>query len=158
MDIKDRIKFIMEKEGMTARSFAETIGIQQSTLSHAVNARNKPSLDVIMKIHQKYNYVNLEWLLYGVGEFSTASSQANPPLSSVIPNNPLTLFDQNEINEGIVQESVENRKETLVKSPETDNKQPEIQEIKYIKTPQRRITEIKIFFDDNTYETFKSEK
>ena len=66
MEIKDRIKMIMEKENMASGAFAESIGIQQSTLSHILNGRNNPSLDVIMKVHQKYNYVNLEWLLYGI--------------------------------------------------------------------------------------------
>ena len=34
MEIKDRIKIIMEKENMASGAFAESIGIQQSTLSH----------------------------------------------------------------------------------------------------------------------------
>lgn len=33
MEIKDRIKIIMEKENMASGAFAESIGIQQSTLS-----------------------------------------------------------------------------------------------------------------------------
>lgn len=158
MDIKDRIKFIMEKENMIAGSFAESIGIQQSTLSHVINGRNRPSLDVIMKIHQKYNYINLEWLLYGTGDFTVSSNYSSSSSSSVIPHNPPSLFDQNTINEDIVQESFKNHKETPIETPQIETKQAEIQEIKYIKSPQRRITEIKIFFDDNTYETFKSEK
>jgi hypothetical protein len=32
------------------------------------------------------------------------------------------------------------------------------QEIRYIEKPSRKITEIRIFFDDNTYETFRGEK
>ena len=32
MEIKDRIKIIMEKENMASGAFAESIGIQQSTL------------------------------------------------------------------------------------------------------------------------------
>jgi len=32
------------------------------------------------------------------------------------------------------------------------------QEIRYIEKPARKITEIRIFFDDNTYETFRPEK
>ena len=31
-------------------------------------------------------------------------------------------------------------------------------EIRYIEKPARKITEIRIFFDDNTYETFRPEK
>ncbi|WP_368167341.1 helix-turn-helix domain-containing protein, partial [Bacteroides fragilis] len=76
MEIKDRIKIIMEKENMASGAFAESIGIQQSTLSHILNGRNNPSLDVIMKVHQKYNYVKLEWLLYGQGNISEESIQS----------------------------------------------------------------------------------
>lgn len=34
MEIKDRIRMIMEREKVPPRVFAETIGVQQSTLSH----------------------------------------------------------------------------------------------------------------------------
>ena len=78
MEIKDRIKMIMEKENMASGAFAESIGIQQSTLSHILNGRNNPSLDVIMKVHQKYNYVNLEWLLYGHGNMSEETIRQSP--------------------------------------------------------------------------------
>ena len=54
MEIKDRIRMIMEREKVPPRVFAETIGVQQSTLSHILNDRNKPSLEVVMKVHQKY--------------------------------------------------------------------------------------------------------
>ena len=57
MEIKDRIKIIMEKENMASGAFAESIGIQQSTLSHILNGRNNPSLDVIMKVHMHVNIV-----------------------------------------------------------------------------------------------------
>ena len=73
MEIKDRIRMIMEREKVPPRVFAETIGVQQSTLSHILNDRNKPSLEVVMKVHQTYSYVNLEWLLYGKGEMITSA-------------------------------------------------------------------------------------
>ena len=77
MEIKDRIRMIMEREKVPPRVFAETIGVQQSTLSHILNDRNKPSLEVVMKVHQTYNYVNLEWLLYGKGEMFIPESREN---------------------------------------------------------------------------------
>ena len=96
MEIKDRIRMIMEREKVSPRVFAETIGVQQSTLSHILNDRNKPSLEVVMKVHQKYDYVNLEWLLYGKGEMvvseeETSFSSSN---SDYLPS----LFDENLIN------------------------------------------------------------
>ena len=141
MEIKDRIKIIMEKENLAPRVFAENIGIQQSTLSHILNDRNKPSLEVVMKVHQAYNYVNLEWLLYGGRKDYQRS-----------------LFDENTINPCGDSLAQENRKEMPLENPKITHKNIVKQEVKYVEKPIRKITEIRIFFDDNTYEIFKPEK
>lgn len=143
----------MERENMAPGLFAESISIQQSTLSHLLSGRNNPSLDVIMKIHQKYNYINLEWLLYGKGELSNQTRTD--------PNNPESqplLFNENSIIPSNRQASAENRKEIGLRMTEMPLNETINQEIKYIEKPVRKITEIRIFFDDNTYETFKGEK
>lgn len=156
MEIKDRIRMIMEREKVPPRVFAETIGVQQSTLSHILNDRNKPSLEVVMKVHQKYNYVNLEWLLYGKGEMMVADNES----SSASSNGEYqpSLFDENPINSSKDPVTPENRKEIALRNTEYTPKEIVKQEIRYIEKPARKITEIRIFFDDNTYETFKPEK
>lgn len=153
MDIKDRIKIIMERENMASGAFAESINIQQSTLSHILNGRNNPSLDVIMKVHQKYNYIHLEWLLYGKGNM-TEKEQAAGNSSDYLPS----LFDENPIISSGEPADSENRKEMALKTSISPTKEVVKQEIRYIERPIRKITEIRIFFDDNTYETFKGEK
>ena len=47
-----------------------------------------------------------------------------------------------------------------IKDVDDQNRQiPVVREVvKYVDKPQRKITEIRIFFDDNTYETFRPEK
>jgi transcriptional regulator with XRE-family HTH domain len=152
MDIKDRIKMLMEKENMTSGAFAESIGIQQSTLSHILNGRNKPSLDVIMKVHQKYSSIDLEWLLYGNGNLNEQSQKSIS--MDFLPS----LFDENAINTSNVSAEREYRKEMPLREPDYNTKEPVKQEVKYIERPPRKITEIRIFFDDNTYETFRGEK
>jgi transcriptional regulator with XRE-family HTH domain len=165
MEIKDRIRLIMEKENMIAGIFADSIGVQQSTLSHVINGRNRPSLDVVMKVHQKYNYVNLEWLLYGTGEMMDKHASApKAPISSTTTNslysdrNSPSLFNQKLEKTDVEPDNSKNRKETPSESPVLNTESPVIQEIKYIERPPRKITEIRIFFDDNTYEIFKGEK
>jgi len=165
MDIKDRIRLIMERENMIAGTFADSIGVQQSTLSHVINGRNRPSLDVVMKIHQRYSYIKLEWLLYGIGEMADESFSAPEVLSpSTTSNMPYSdhsfpsLFDQNPENADVEPDNSKNRKEMPLETPILDVKPSVIQEIKYIERPHRKITEIRIFFDDNTYETFRGEK
>ncbi len=160
-DIIDRIKLIVEKEQIPSTLFAESIDVKQSTFSHILTGRNKPSLEVIMKIHRKYNYVNLNWLLYGQG--SMLASDDGQKLEYRETHHPeadltLPLFDQNPVNPYKIPEEQIYRKEMPLETPINTPKETVIQEIKYIERPPRKITEIRIFFDDNTYETFKSEK
>ena len=147
---------IMEREKVPPRVFAETIGVQQSTLSHILNDRNKPSLEVVMKVHQTYNYVNLEWLLYGRGEMLASAEE-----SSLVSSNSgfdYPLFAENPVNPSKEPTLPENRKEMPLRNAENAPKEIVKQEIRYIEKPARKITEIRIFFDDNTYETFRPEK
>ena len=156
MEIKDRIRMIMEREKVPPRVFAETIGVQQSTLSHILNDRNKPSLEVVMKVHQTYNYVNLEWLLYRKGELIASADDASAVSSS--GDYQPSLFDENPVNPSKETINPENRKEMALRTAENAPKEIVKQEIRYIEKPARKITEIRIFFDDNTYETFRPEK
>ena len=155
MEIKDRIRMIMEREKVPPRVFAETIGVQQSTLSHILNDRNKPSLEVVMKVHQTYSYINLEWLLYGKGEMLAS---ANDPSASPNGEYQPSLFDENHVNPSKETNDSENRREMPLRSTGNAPKEIVKQEIRYIEKPSRKITEIRIFFDDNTYETFRPEK
>ena len=50
MSEKQRIEKIILLEGLTSGDFAKEIGVQTSTLSHILNERNRPSLDVMRKI------------------------------------------------------------------------------------------------------------
>ncbi len=66
--MKDRIRIFLEKENKTSSQFAEEIGIQPSGVSHVLSGRNKPSLDFILKMLNKYEDINSDWLLFGKGE------------------------------------------------------------------------------------------
>ncbi|KAA6317311.1 hypothetical protein EZS27_032509 [termite gut metagenome] len=149
MEIKERIQLIMKKERMLSGVFAESIGIQQSTLSHILNGRNNPSLDVVMKIHQKFNYVNLEWLLYGTGELIATNRQtANMLKDKEEPYLFTDVFPVNKVNKV--------SKPHLPPIHAEENKSQDSQS--FIEKKSRKIAEIRIFFDDNTFEIFKSEK
>ena len=63
----------MQKEGLSNAEFAEKIGISTSSLSHIFSGRNKPSLEVVMRIHKACPYININWLLYGEGEMEESA-------------------------------------------------------------------------------------
>ena len=145
----------MQKEEMTAAQFAEKIGLSPSSLSHILNGRNNPSLDVVMKIHKACNYVNLSWLIYGEGEMEW---KAEAPKQEETGISGMALFDESAFFTSEGTEERENRKEMAPKSPVFAPKEIVREEIKYIEKPARKITEIRIFFDNGTYETFRPDK
>ena len=186
--MRERIKEIIEREGMGQSQFADFIGVNRPTLSHILAGRNNPSMEVVMKIHQKFPQINILWLLDGMGSYEgdavadyaggaliedrvaeadnvvsyERTDQAQPSLSAVPGGQPQSRFYQGELfaeNAVFASESTgvaKNRKEMPLQTPP---KAPYLSDtqIEYArKSLQRKIVEIKIFFDDGTYETFKS--
>ena len=151
MSIKDRFKMIMDREQLTAGAFAASIEVAQATISHILASRNNPSTEVILKLHKRYNDINLEWLLTGKGNMSNNSPS--------VENNGFDypLFADNPENPSNEPSTPENRKEIALEAPVNTPKEIVKQEIIYKERPPKKITEIRIFFDDNTYETFKPE-
>ena len=152
-DIKDRFKLIMEREKLTAGAFAESVGASQAAISHILSGRNKPGVDLVLRIHQRYADINLEWLLTGKGNMSNDLNFGST--DSLNADSCYPLFAENAKNPDASTNCAENRKETLLESTAKREKSTVNQEIIYKERPPRKITEIRIFFDDNTYETFK---
>ena len=140
---------------MSAVQFAEKIEISPSSLSHILNGRNKPSLEVVMKIHKACTYVNLLWLLYGEGEME---NQENAPVPENSAISGMMMYGESPIFASNGTEDGENRKEMQLKTPVFAPKEIVREEVKYVEKPARKITEIRIFFDNGTYETFRPDK
>ena len=142
-----RITQIMEREDLTSSRFAEAIGIPRSAMSHILNGRYKVSLDVLMKILERFPYVDTDWLLFGKGEMTQENRPEQPDLFQNTPINPSE-------GEGVP----EFRKEIRVETPVNNSKQPVIEKIIHQETSVRNINKIMIFYSDNTFETFIPEK
>lgn len=66
-EIQDRIFLLLKTKNFTGAEFAVKIGVQPSNISHIMSGRNKPSLDLVMKILKKFPEIRSEWLLNGQG-------------------------------------------------------------------------------------------
>lgn len=98
----DRILYLLKQKNLTISQFADEIGIQKSGMSHLISGRNKPSLELILKILQRYPEVKPEWLLLGTGDQYSGSSKKENPVQPVGDNakyasTGATLFDIPEI-------------------------------------------------------------
>ena len=82
-DFAKRLQKILDYYGVSATAFSEEISFNRSTISHLLSGRNKPSLEFVLKVLQKYPEVELYWLLNGKGNFPSEDKSATPPTSQV---------------------------------------------------------------------------
>ena len=61
--MREKLQILMNSENLTGSKLAEYLGIQPSSISHILGGRNKPSLDFVQKILQRYPRINPDWLL-----------------------------------------------------------------------------------------------
>ncbi|MGN0310642.1 MAG: helix-turn-helix domain-containing protein [Bacteroides sp.] len=155
MTVIERFQQVMEHFGLNAGTFAERINVSQATISHIINGRNKyPSTDVLLRLHDTFPKVNLNWLITGEGISGLEEDNENTPSD---PNaNPDSsdspTYDGVSANNGTA--AAKYRKENGLDAALNAAYEAKKQEVVYRERPQRKITEIRIFFDDNTFETF----
>ncbi len=120
MNINDRFTKILEYSGFTASEFADEIDVQRSSISHIISGRNKPSLEFIVKIKNRFPEISWDWIILGQGEMlqndsalSTSESKINLEEENSSPDL-FTLIDEDYKNEIFIQENLQ--KETLRES------------------------------------------
>lgn len=88
MEIKDRIRMIIDSHQLTAGAFADRIGVQRSNVSHILSGRNKPGYEFLEKVVKTFPKVQAHWLLTGrqagMGqETAETSFKASTPVTEV---------------------------------------------------------------------------
>ncbi len=148
----------MESQHMTQQTFSDFIGISSASLSSIFTGRTKPTLNTVEAIKSKFTKINLDWLLYGQGPmFKDQTAEPNSSTGEAATMTPRSSEGTLDFSNSTTPPLVETEQRSL---PYNDNmyKIPSRTEVKYIDKPQRRITEIRIFFDDQTWETFVPKK
>ncbi len=153
MDTKDRIKQIMEDQHMTQQVFADFLQQSPATLSSIFNGRTRPTLNIVDSIKTKFPDISIEWLLYGEGDMYVSHPEEQPGVNSEIS----ASGQEQMLNFDMVSS------EATVSHPIPRNNHSEgcnihqeytREEIKVVEKEPRRVTEIRVYYDDQTYETF----
>lgn len=149
----------MEDQHMTQQVFADFIGQSPATLSSIFTGRTRPTLKVVEDIKAKIPDISTEWLLWGSGPmYITHSEGSSEAPSDPIPSQEQLLnFDDPNIASPANSYQVANNQRVLpgyqqgVRNTHLDLR---AEEIKIIDKAPRRVTEIRVYYDDQTYETF----
>lgn len=65
--MKERLLEFLRTENKSSAQLAEEISVQASGISHILSGRNNPSLDFVLKMLEKYQFLSTDWLLFGKG-------------------------------------------------------------------------------------------
>lgn len=94
MDLNKKIEQIIIDKGLSPSYFADTIGIQRSSISHILSGRNKPSLDIIQRILKVFPDIDRDWLIFDneLPQQNTPQINRQQPINQRVTNQ--NLFEQ----------------------------------------------------------------
>lgn len=137
--MKDRIYQLMKTLGLTQKEFAAKLCVAEGTLSSIFNGRTKPTNNLVNAVHTFFPEVSINWLMFGEGDMYAAAPSDLPSAEPHDDAQPVLDFP-------------EQPKEQLMAVP------PILEEIrdlvKNLNKPPRKPIEIRVFFDDGTFEIF----
>ena len=129
-DFGNRLQKILDYYNISATELSNQIKFNRSTISHLLSGRNKPSLDFVMRILQKYPEVELYWLLNGKGMFP--ANIKIPTADDDLKSSPATIIEH-------ILPPNKNLKETSANL-----------------TSNADVDQIVIFFKDGTFKSYKN--
>lgn len=181
--MKDRVRMIMDHFEMKQKDFANELCVAEATISNVYKGKTQVTNNLVQAIHQAFPGININWLMFGEGEmllplpdgggkagamgaaggssaasgtsfgaaeaigqnvgfsdfdepslFSTPSAQMGAPQSASAPNAQAYRTPQVELQ----------LMETLT----------QLKNATMAEKPVRKIKEIRVFFDDGTFEAF----
>lgn len=124
----NRINHLIEELGINKAQFAQQIEVSPASVTHVLNGRNNPSLELVTKILTTFPSISSDWLLLGEGSMykSRDHHASNDTAATVITPTEATATEDS------------SRMITRI-------------EIKEVPKPVDHIT---IFYDDQTYCNF----
>lgn len=154
--MKDRIKQIMEAQHMTQQTFANFIGMSPASLSSIFNDRTKPTINTVEAIKSKMPSLSTEWLLFGRGSMfmddTPGDGVENAGGEQRSIKEPVLNFGD---GPALPQSYGQDNRTQHQKRPADNGMSININNVE---RPSRKITEIRVFFDDQTYESFVPKK
>ncbi len=156
--MKDRIRQVMETMHMSQQVFAQYIDMSPASLSSIFNGRTQPTLKIVEAIKKKFPNISTDWLMFGSGTmYSSQPDEGENPdggqtaaTNSVVSIEPTLDFDA---APSPTPQHAAPVSPTVDKSRES-HREVIREEVKYIDRPQRKVMEIRVYYDDLTFESF----
>ena len=141
---KDRILEIMNDFQMSQKEFAARIKISEASLSSILNGRTNLSTKHVKALHRAFPQVSTNWVLFGEGDKMNGNGKTEKSNNQSSGKSDL-FAESDELSAAAAAPIAESAAPTS--APQ--------EVVKIVERPiVRTIREIRIFFDDGTYETY----
>lgn len=134
----DRVNLILRAKNLTARQFADEIGVQPSGMSHILGGRNNPSLEFAVKVLRRYPEIDANWLLLGKG----AMYRVDRPVT------------QDADNVSAPEEDVPAAMDQMPATAPVDGAEDSLYRDLDIPNEERRLSRVLFIYSDNTFEQY----
>lgn len=158
-DFIKRLEIILDYYNLSASSFADKIGVQRSSLSHLLSGRNKPSLDLILKIVNEFPDVDLYWILNGKGDFPRSESIENNKENEVAPPLLSSIEKKESNNNSILSSDLFSMQESNTeKNRVFETSEEKISNMRFLSNQEStiEIDRIVFFYKDGTFKEYKN--
>lgn len=174
-EMKDRIRTIMEQAKLSQQDFAARLGISPASLSSIFTGRTNPTNNHVMAVHRAFPQINVNWLMFGEGQMMVSEvSNGGAEAETVDAQNPesgtalfgdscagpyeggASLFEQDQQIAAAAASSIARPAVGGRRSYPADNRGANalLNTATIVDKQPRKIKEIRVFFDDGTYESF----
>lgn len=148
----------MEAQHMSQQVFAQYIDMSPASLSSIFNGRTRPTLNIVEAIKRKIPNINTDWLMFGTGEMyengDSPTTEQERDKSSI--KEPVLNFGSEDTP--TLQTNAVSLHRNGATPPKAMRLETVHEDMNYIDKPQRRIMEIRVFYDDLTFESFTPSK
>lgn len=154
--MKDRVRQIMDHFQMSQMQFANELAVAPATISNIYKGKTAPTNNLVQSIHQAFPSVSINWLLFGEGEMLLPlSPEGSRSPSSVAPSptDEPSLFDIPSPQQPLPK-SGKNEHSDLATNMQILEVLTELKHACSAEPSVRKIKEIRVFYDDGTYESF----
>jgi len=157
--MRERLLQLLDLEQLTPSKFADLIGVQRSSVSHVLSGRNNPSYDFLQKTLKAFPGLRADWIMLGTGAMyeQMGRSGAGDLFDAAIPDN----VDQDRASVG--EDTANGADETEMLGFETVDKEDDTSEARLTEEEsadpavggQRRVVQVMVFYDDDTFTSYR---
>ncbi len=150
---------------MTQQVFADFIGTTPATLSGIFNDRTRPTINIVESIRKKFPDISLDWLMFGQGDMYKTKPANEPDLFTMADQPDELLIHEPTTHpaptpsQTIQPTRRDNAPTSLPGTMNMDSvratlKETLHEELKNIDKQRRHVLEIRVYYDDGSYESF----